>query len=92
MDCDLAHFCLLIRQRAERLPPTIPRVRDPYQEIDQLVIESHTQEAHVLIELVTALERGNGSFRETEVFALDAHALRIADALIEQAMMGYAGR
>lgn len=89
MDCNLPTFCKMIRQRAERLPPSFPGILDPYREIDKLVIETRTLEANVLIELVAAMERGGGTFREADIYALDAHALRVADALIEATLMGF---
>ncbi|MBX9630236.1 MAG: hypothetical protein K2X67_06915 [Burkholderiales bacterium] len=93
MLCDLPTFCTMIRQRAERLPPP-PRslVRYPYAAIDELIAETHTREAHVLTELVTAIERGSGTFSEADILALDSRALRVADAVIECSVTGYARR
>jgi hypothetical protein len=53
----------MIRQRAEKLPPSVPSIGDPYAEIDKLIIETNTGEAQVLVDLVAALERRAGTFR-----------------------------
>ncbi|MBX9629552.1 MAG: hypothetical protein K2X67_03440 [Burkholderiales bacterium] len=44
----------------------------------------------MLIELVSAIERGSGTFSEADILALDARALRVADAVIECSVTGYA--
>jgi hypothetical protein len=89
VDCDLAQFCKMIRERAERLPPLSPGIRNPLEAMEKLIIDTYTRQAYVLVNLRASLQLGRGEFHSSDIYAFDAEGLRVADALIEYTLAGF---
>lgn len=90
MQCDLAHFALLIQQQARRSPASSGVFGDPRWAAQAFIDAAPVvAEAQLLARLLEALRRGAGAFREAEVYALGPKALEVASALVEAAMLGW---
>lgn len=90
MQCDLAHFAVLIQQQARRSPVSPGVFGDPRQAAQAFIDAApEVAEAQLLARLMEALRRGAGTFREAEVYVLGPQALEVASALVEAAQLGW---
>lgn len=90
MECDLAHFAVLVQQQARRTG--IPRdiYAQPFRAARAFIEASpDVAEALLLERFMNALRGRVGAFREAEVFVLGGEALGIAICLLDRAMHGF---
>jgi hypothetical protein len=89
MECDLAHFVVLVQQQARRA--AVPRdvFLDPAGAALAFVARNpETAEAQLLVRFMAALQVRAGAFRVAEVYVLGREALTIAALLVEAAVQG----